>query len=295
MNISADSGTGPRSLPASVATYDGHTFTSPSIYVAFHNLSATDGCGRLDTSNVIYSTMLAFQPGELSTIAAPLAWLVSKNSYVATSSYNFGGIHSPLPITAVENEGSMILSNDFLQSSAATESESGLPGMETNNPASNGLGKGSIATESAATDSGRAWVVTETSAASLYIQGFGFPTDQAATSNAIFPLSSIDLSILGQGNDNSDPAPTPVSSEPDTDQLNLHPVLPFQADSTAPRAAFSFLNFYGATIALRISNSPQSIKSKRCVIKSHDSRCLGTIDRRRPVYSHNCTTIFRLY
>ena len=58
------------SSPGSTVVYNGHTFTSPSIYVDFYSLSATDFCGYLGP--IIESTLVAFAPGELSTIATPL-------------------------------------------------------------------------------------------------------------------------------------------------------------------------------------------------------------------------------
>ena len=57
-------------VPGSIAVSDGFTFTSPSVYVAFYSLSATDGCGL--RGNNIKSTMLAFAPGELSTVQGHL-------------------------------------------------------------------------------------------------------------------------------------------------------------------------------------------------------------------------------
>ena len=54
----------------SIAVSDGFTFTSPSVYVAFYSLSATDDCGL--RGNNIKSTMLAFAPGELSTVQGHL-------------------------------------------------------------------------------------------------------------------------------------------------------------------------------------------------------------------------------
>lgn len=57
-------------IPGSIAVSDGFTFTSPSVYVAFYSLSATDGCGV--RGNSILSTMIAFAPGELSTVQGHL-------------------------------------------------------------------------------------------------------------------------------------------------------------------------------------------------------------------------------
>ena len=52
--------------------------TSPSIYVNFYSLTASDLCGPVGggPSGVIISTLIPFAPGELSTFAAPLnEWL----------------------------------------------------------------------------------------------------------------------------------------------------------------------------------------------------------------------------
>ena len=57
-------------LTESIAVSDGFTFTSPSVYVAFYSLSATDMCGL--RGNKVNSTMLAFAPGELSTVQGHL-------------------------------------------------------------------------------------------------------------------------------------------------------------------------------------------------------------------------------
>ena len=57
-------------ITGSIAVSDGFTFTSPSVYVAFYSLSATDMCGF--RGNNISSTMLAFAPGELSTVQGHL-------------------------------------------------------------------------------------------------------------------------------------------------------------------------------------------------------------------------------
>ncbi|KAI9880539.1 MAG: hypothetical protein M1830_002579 [Pleopsidium flavum] len=48
---------------------DGFIYTSPSIYVAFHNVYATDSCGLLGLYHT--SVTLAFAPGELSTLVNP--------------------------------------------------------------------------------------------------------------------------------------------------------------------------------------------------------------------------------
>ena len=57
-------------LTGSTAVSGDFTFTSPSIYVAFYSLSATDACGL--RGDKIESTMLAFAPGELSTVQGHL-------------------------------------------------------------------------------------------------------------------------------------------------------------------------------------------------------------------------------
>ena len=57
-------------MTESIAVSGGFTFTSPSVYVAFYSLSATDMCGL--RGNKVNSTMLAFAPGELSTVQGHL-------------------------------------------------------------------------------------------------------------------------------------------------------------------------------------------------------------------------------
>ena len=64
------SSTGISNATGSLAVSDGFTFTSPSIYVAFYSLSATDMCGLRGAR--VSSTMLAFAPGELSTVQGHL-------------------------------------------------------------------------------------------------------------------------------------------------------------------------------------------------------------------------------
>jgi len=46
--------------------------TSPSVYANFHSILATDACGVRGSLQSIPTAMLAFAPGELSTIARPL-------------------------------------------------------------------------------------------------------------------------------------------------------------------------------------------------------------------------------
>ncbi len=75
-DANSSSDTGPNAsaiaseITGSIAVSDGFTFTSPSVYVAFYSLSATDMCGL--RGNKISSTMLAFAPGELSTVQGHL-------------------------------------------------------------------------------------------------------------------------------------------------------------------------------------------------------------------------------
>ena len=84
------------SSPGSTVVYNGHTFTSPSIYVDFYSLSATDFCGYLGP--IIKSTLVAFAPGELSTIATPLDFGIGGalgSIPSATSVYNFDDLPCP--------------------------------------------------------------------------------------------------------------------------------------------------------------------------------------------------------
>ena len=53
---------------------EGFTFTSPSVYVVFPTISATDSCGKV--GSVHTSTTLAFAPGKLSTAALGKSGLV---------------------------------------------------------------------------------------------------------------------------------------------------------------------------------------------------------------------------
>ncbi|KAL6714998.1 hypothetical protein ACLMJK_007258 [Lecanora helva] len=59
-------------IPVSTVVSGSFTFTSPSIYANFHSIRAADGCGPIGSEALISETMLAFAPGELSTIAGPL-------------------------------------------------------------------------------------------------------------------------------------------------------------------------------------------------------------------------------
>lgn len=75
----------------SIAVSDGFTFTSPSVYVAFYSLSATDVCGI--RGKTISSTMLAFAPGELSTVQGHL-W-GGGNQVKSTKVFNFADLPCP--------------------------------------------------------------------------------------------------------------------------------------------------------------------------------------------------------
>ena len=92
------------SSPGSTVVYNGHTFTSPSIYVDFYSLSATDFCGYLGP--IIKSTLVAFAPGELSTIATPLDFGIGGalgSIPSATSVYNFDDLPCP-PMSVMWNQ-----------------------------------------------------------------------------------------------------------------------------------------------------------------------------------------------
>ena len=66
--------------------------TSPSIYVGFSSLYAVDRCGAIGTYNPY--TMLAFAPGELSTIEWPV-WDRGSIPLEATKSFNFADLPCP--------------------------------------------------------------------------------------------------------------------------------------------------------------------------------------------------------
>lgn len=68
--VTSNTGTGASVVMGSTAVSNGFTFTSPSVYVAFYSLSATDRCGF--RGKTVSSTMLAFAPGELSTVQGHL-------------------------------------------------------------------------------------------------------------------------------------------------------------------------------------------------------------------------------
>ena len=80
----------------SIVTYGSHTFTSPSIYVDFYSLSATDSCGYRGTT--IDSTLLVFAPGELSTVATAM-YAALEESITPGSVYDFNDL--PCPPTSV--------------------------------------------------------------------------------------------------------------------------------------------------------------------------------------------------
>ena len=66
--------------------------TSPSIYVGFSAMYAADRCGPIGT--YIPYTILAFTPGELSTIEWP-AWDRASIPPEATKSFNFADLPCP--------------------------------------------------------------------------------------------------------------------------------------------------------------------------------------------------------
>ena len=80
------------SSQGSTVTYGSHTFTSPSIYVDFYSLSASDSCGQRGTT--INSTLLAFAPGELSTVATAMYFAIISD-VTPGSVYNFNDLPCP--------------------------------------------------------------------------------------------------------------------------------------------------------------------------------------------------------
>ena len=80
------------SSPGRTVTYGSHTFTSPSVYVDFYSLSATDSCGYRGTT--INSTLIAFAPGELSTIATAMYSAFNSDGTPA-SVYDFNDLPCP--------------------------------------------------------------------------------------------------------------------------------------------------------------------------------------------------------
>ena len=86
--------------PGSTVIYGSHTFTSPSIYVDFYSLSATDRCGYRGPT--IDSTLLAFTPGELSTVAT--AMYAARQKGITTGSvYNFNDLPCP-PMSVMSSQ-----------------------------------------------------------------------------------------------------------------------------------------------------------------------------------------------
>ena len=78
----------------SIAVVDGHTFTSPSIYVAFTDLKASDLCGYRGIGT-IHSTLLAFTPGELSTVQGAIFTPVYNPPKPVTKVFNFADLPCP--------------------------------------------------------------------------------------------------------------------------------------------------------------------------------------------------------
>lgn len=78
----------------SVAVVDGHTFISPSIYIAFTSLWATDQCGWL--GSVIPVTTMAFAPEDVSTVEGRiLAPAFDKPFKFSTKRFNFADLPCP--------------------------------------------------------------------------------------------------------------------------------------------------------------------------------------------------------
>lgn len=92
MNESNGNTVGNDSSQGSIVTYGSHTFTSPSVYVDFYSLSATDSCGYRGTT--INSTLLAFAPGELSTVATAMYSALNMDN-APTSVYDFNDLPCP--------------------------------------------------------------------------------------------------------------------------------------------------------------------------------------------------------
>ena len=83
------------SLQESIIVNNGFTFTSPTIYVAFTSLEASDGCG-LRGIGTIPTTTLAFSPGELSTVEGHLLGPhYSSPGPSATKVFNFADLPCP--------------------------------------------------------------------------------------------------------------------------------------------------------------------------------------------------------
>jgi len=76
------------SSQSNVVGPDGFTYTYPSIYVAFHDVSATDKCGQF--GQVHTSVTLAFAPDELSTVEGPFNLAAQ-----TTKSFNFADLPCP--------------------------------------------------------------------------------------------------------------------------------------------------------------------------------------------------------
>ena len=88
------------SSPRSIVTSGSHTFTSPSIYVNFYSLSATDSCGYRGTT--IDSTLVAFAPGELSTVATAM-YPAIESGITSGSVYNFDNLPCP-PMSVMSSQ-----------------------------------------------------------------------------------------------------------------------------------------------------------------------------------------------
>ena len=79
------------------------------MYVAFYSLSATDACGyiQVTSQDFVASTMLAFRPEELSTIAGRLDDIIMYDSVsgkpLVTEPYNFADLPCPPRSKAVKH------------------------------------------------------------------------------------------------------------------------------------------------------------------------------------------------
>ena len=89
-------GTSPHhgNIADSIAILDGHTFTSPSVYVAFTDLKASDLCGYRGIGT-IHSTLLAFTPGELSTVQGAIFAPVYNPPKPVTKVFDFADLPCP--------------------------------------------------------------------------------------------------------------------------------------------------------------------------------------------------------
>ncbi|KAI9810598.1 MAG: hypothetical protein M1827_006160 [Pycnora praestabilis] len=83
----------PANNPMSVVGPDGFTYISPSAYVAFHNVAASNLCGQV--GGVHTSITLAFAPGQLSSVWGETLPAGERFLQVISSSFNFGDLPCP--------------------------------------------------------------------------------------------------------------------------------------------------------------------------------------------------------